>query len=263
MILLIPNIDISQGICAEKIKGEEGTDALYDFLSCNPDELIKLIRRENAKSVNLVDLDSFEEFNINNHSTQIDLTKSLEMVKYVCNNTDIPIQLETYVDSIDEIEQLFDLGIYRLIIKNNLKTNIINKSIIDKYGSSKISIILDADDFMDLEILLETIFINYISYKNLRLVIDCNHSEFFDLESMGDFFSNMIFTNPKLKTNNYKFTLKNFVKSSQDLFSINQLEKYNIDSVIIGTEINNNIFPCQKIWRKIESKLEENLLPKM
>jgi muramidase (phage lysozyme) len=80
---------------------------------------------------------------------------------------------------------------------------------------------------------------------------------------MNEFFSNMIFTNPRLKTNNYKFTLKNFVKSSQDLFSINQLEKYNIDSVIIGTELNNNIFPCQKIWRKIESKLEEKLLPKI
>lgn len=263
MILLIPNIDISMGMCAEKIKGEEGTDALYDFLSCNPDELIKLIRRENAKSVNLVDLDSFDELNIINHNSQIDLTKNLEMVKFVCKNTDIPIQLETYIESIDDIQKLFDLGIYRLIIKNNLKTNVINQGIIDKYGSSKISIILDADDYMDLEILLETIFINYMTYKNLRLVIDCNHSEFFDLETMNEFFSNMIFTNPRLKTNNYKFTLKNFVKSSQDLFSINQLEKYNIDSVIIGTELNNNIFPCQKIWRKIESKLEEKLLPKM
>lgn len=255
MILLIPNIDITQGMCSEKIKGVEGTDELYDYLKCNPDELIKLIRRENAKSVNIVDIDSFS--NEDYQTVKMDNKLSIDTIKYVCRNTDIPIQLESFVSNSEEVDELFELGIYRLIVKNNLRSNVLNKNIINKYGSSKISLILDIDDFLDLEILLETIFINYMEFKNLRVVLDLKHSDLFVMENMNEYFSTLLSNNSIIKKNNFKFTLKNFVKNSEELYSINQLEKFNIDSVIIGTELNNNIFPCQNIWRNIESKLEK------
>jgi phosphoribosylformimino-5-aminoimidazole carboxamide ribonucleotide (ProFAR) isomerase len=61
MILVIPAIDLRNGKSVHMIQGEEGTESLYRGMSQNPLELSKLWRRENAKTIHINDLDSFDD----------------------------------------------------------------------------------------------------------------------------------------------------------------------------------------------------------
>lgn len=253
MMLLIPSIELSKGKATEQIQGVQGTEELYLFLKSNPQELVKLIRRENTKCLNLYDKDSF----LKNDDVEIDKNLNWQVIKQMCQNTDIPIQLESDVQTIEQVEFLFNLGICRLSLTNNLFSNTLLKEALNRYGCSKVSIVIDADDILDLELLLETIFFGFSEFKYLRLVLDLKNSEYFSIQTLSDYFSNLITHNPIVKKNQIKFTLKNFIQNSEELYSVYKLEKFNIDSVIIGKPILENTFPCQQIWRNAEAILEK------
>lgn len=266
MILLIPNINLKNSKSSEIINGEIGTEEFYNNLSCNPEELIKLIRRENAKSVNIVDLDSYDINNLNNNYFDLEYdnnelannNKNLLTIENLCRNTDIPIQLETNIKKSTDVDKILGLGVYRVSIKINSDLSNIEfiKFLLDDFGTNKISIVYELKktklhNGSILDLLKE-----FENYKNLRIIIDFDKIKYINLDELENLFIEIIEKGSFVKTKNIRFTIKNFIKNSKDLFSIKSFEKYNIDSLIIGNELNNNIFPCQKIWREIESKVE-------
>lgn len=266
MILLIPNIDLQSGKCLEIISGETGTENYYDYLSCNPEELIKLIRRENAKSVNIVDLDSYDNLIFNNNyfdlvenenSVIID-NRNLLTIQNLCRNTDIPIQLEVNIKKSKEIVKIFELGVFRISIK--VKSDLSNieliKFLLDDFGTNKISIIYELETINLSNSYLINLLKEFENFKNLRLVIDFKNLKYINAKELEFLFISILDKFSFIKSKNLKFTLKNYIKNSQDLYSIKLFEIYNVDSLIVGSELNKNIFPCQKIWREIESKIE-------
>ena len=114
MILVIPSIELSNGICCDIIHGEVGTESLYDKFFRNPCELIKLWRRENAKSVHISDLDSFTmesaEVNING-------------IIYLTEMTDIPITLAHNFKDIELCNIFLTAGVYRIFISKLFFSN--------------------------------------------------------------------------------------------------------------------------------------------
>jgi phosphoribosylformimino-5-aminoimidazole carboxamide ribotide isomerase len=60
-----------------------------------------------------------------------------------------------------------------------------------------------------------------------------------------------------------KITSAGGISSYNDLKKVMDLEKMGIDSVMISRALYENQFPCQKIWREIESKDTSLELPKI
>ena len=60
-----------------------------------------------------------------------------------------------------------------------------------------------------------------------------------------------------------KITSAGGISSYKDLRNVMDLEKLGVDSVMISRALYENQFPCQRIWRDIESKDTSLELPKV
>jgi phosphoribosylformimino-5-aminoimidazole carboxamide ribonucleotide (ProFAR) isomerase len=236
MILIIPSIELKNGICCQKINEIGSGLEVFQNLSENPSRFIKLLRRENAKSVCLIDSDSFD--NSNNYD-------NWEVIDQIKLNTDIPIQLDYNLRSIDDLYKAKQIGISRIIISFQFfLENVIE--IIEfgnKFGFSCISIKLMFSNILEFENILKIISKNNI-YRIVLTPYNIN-----DLE----FLSNLI---SKYKI---KITLQDNITSSKELINLNKSNFPNIDSLILGEALYQNVFPCQAIWREIEEILEPNI----
>lgn len=236
MILIIPSIELKNGICCQKINEIGSGLEVFQNLSENPSRFIKLLRRENAKSVCLIDSDSFD--NSNNYD-------NWEVIEQIKLNTDIPIQLNYNFRSIDDLYKAKQIGISRIIISFQFFLENVNEIIEfgNKFGFSCISIKLMFSNVSEFENILKIISKNSI----IRIVL--TPYNIIDLE----FLSNMI---SKYKI---KITLQDNITSSKELINLNKSNFPNIDSLILGEALYQNVFPCQAIWREIEEILEPKI----
>ena len=252
MLLVIPEIQLRNGECTECILGEPGTQDLYRQISKNPDELCMLLRRENAKSIHILDVDS-----ILNHDNNLNMNTIL----FLSQAVDIPIQVYSNFKSTDACKSLLDNGVYRIIIDelafidpNGVKT------LINNYTPSRIvfycytkggRIVFDkADKTVEAEE-----FAHYVRDLGGNRIIygdedwqrkDINP----DIGKLKKFSSDT----------RMRITIANGIRTASQLWELNDMIKFGIDSVILGSALYNNNFPCQKIWRKIEAELEPTLI---
>ena len=59
------------------------------------------------------------------------------------------------------------------------------------------------------------------------------------------------------RATNIRITAQGGVQTYQDLIRLQELEKYGVDSVIIGKPLYENRFPCQRLWRLNERELND------
>jgi len=248
-MLIIPSIELENGICTKCISGEPGTEHVYTNFQNKPAELVKLLRKENFKALHLIDKDSL----VHNKAVDFDLIKEL------CGQIDIPVEIHANFRNEVECNQALKSGIYRIVISNEL---ILDKdlcqSLMKRHSASRINfaLVIDNEKSLNLAILklhsLEEIIDKIISYGSRRIIIGSYKSIFsddnFDFNSLSH-----IFEDKKIRT-----TLYGGVSTPEQIWEIHRNKSYNIDSVIIGTPLLNNNFPCQKIWRLIEAELEKN-----
>jgi phosphoribosylformimino-5-aminoimidazole carboxamide ribotide isomerase len=249
MILIIPAIEIEKGKCRYCVKGEAGTESYYAQLSNDLIELVKLWRRENAKTIHITDFDSFN----NNQQNKYQIVE-------VAKSIDIPIQLLYDFNSIDECTFFLDNGIYRIAL-SLLALSDYNSvaSLILKYGSSRIVFYLDLIDgvaeFENLKLKIsEYDYLEHIASLGAGRII------YKEKKWINDFNSDVLIKLSKLSQKfNLKLTLMDIVESVEDLWELQKYIKYGIDSVIISKPLYDNKFPCQRIWRLIEKKVDLNI----
>lgn len=246
MILVIPSIEIENGRCKYCICGETESEKWYRKLSYDPCELSKLLRKENAKSIHI--------------GIKQDINDDLiKMTILTAKQLDIPIIISSQFNNIDECISLLENGIYRIVIENP-KTE--HKSgymeIIKKYTPSRIAfravtennIIISNPNMADCDIFQ---FIDFISEIGANRII-FSKTEWNDNISISQVDSLREFAE-QLKI---KITVVGGIQSTAQLLMINALQIYGIDSIILGRALYNNRFPCQEIWRKIESEIHNN-----
>jgi phosphoribosylformimino-5-aminoimidazole carboxamide ribotide isomerase len=249
MILIIPALQLIDGHCSLFIKGEHGTENLYNRLSDRPAELCTLWRKENAKTIHITDYDS-------NYSTHF---SNFDSIIYLAESVDIPFQVLANFRSKKECEYLLDNGIYRIAF-GELALSYPDdvRDLIKKYSASKI--------------------IAYIETKNCKVNFS-QHINAMDCHELITYFKELGFQRLILKEDTWLHSPKGFdeeklkslaefsgmritlfegVTSPEQLWKLNELSKYGIDSVIMGQALYENNFPCQKIWRLIEADLENN-----
>ncbi|GAB1370117.1 1-(5-phosphoribosyl)-5-[(5-phosphoribosylamino)me thylideneamino]imidazole-4-carboxamide isomerase [Candidatus Kapaibacterium sp.] len=231
-MLVIPSFEIENGKCCRCIIGLDNTDKIYHNLQKNPQELIKLLRKENFKSIHIIDRDSI----FGNSSFDF------ELISLITKSTDVPVQIHTKIESFETCTMVFDAGVFRLIIEVDKIPDIELAKVIEVYTANSIC------GFVTLNALSEEYLEKYSKYGIKRIVLG---TENYNIRQ----FDFSIIDKINKISSFFKFTLYGGINNSQDLLRLNKI-KSSIDSVIIGNPLFENNFPCQKIWRKIEAELE-------
>lgn len=248
-MLIIPAIEIENGVCTHCIIGEPGTEGLYLDLQQNPEEFIKLLRKENFKALHIIDRGSLL------YGDAIDF----DLIKRITDAVEIPVELHAGFKSREDCSNAIEVGLYRLVISNNLLLNLnLCKDIVREFSCSQISfaMILDGMDLYDSQLreiyTPEDLTNSLIETGARRLLIGTYDSVFndiaFDISAYNEIFSKK----------HFRFTIYGGINSPEKLWELNKNEHSNIDSVILGRSIHTNVFPCQKIWRLIEAELEND-----
>jgi phosphoribosylformimino-5-aminoimidazole carboxamide ribotide isomerase len=249
MLLIIPYIELIDGVVSNRICGESDKELYYEELCQDPLKMVELWRRENSKSLHLFDYDSF-------HSN--DNTLNVNSLLYISQNIDIPIQVYSKLEFFNSCKILLDNGVYRIFIDELLFSNpAAVDSLIKEYSSSRICFALFSDNRNVVnsglnKIISDKDYIEKIIKAGGRRIfyadINANHAEKCpDLGYIAGLAAEYII----------KITLLDGVYSYNDLKSVSKYERNGIDSVILSTSLYKNRFPCQKIWRLIEADLEK------
>ncbi|MFP4369405.1 MAG: HisA/HisF-related TIM barrel protein [Candidatus Kapaibacterium sp.] len=252
MLLVFPFVELSEGSCTYCIIGEEGTEKFYREMSDNPLRLTQLWRRENAKTVHIADVDSFEgKNNIINFNSAL----------YIAQSIDIPVQFFSNFDSVDECELFLESGIYRIAIN---RLAIIDpegvRKLVSKYTPQRIVFVLISNNGyahlpgMDIMVTDREFIKNIKELGGDRMVYGdiswLRHQEDASPERMKQI----------AKESGLKITMLEGASTPGQLWALNELVPYGVDSIILGKSLYENNYPCQKIWRLIEEKLEPDLI---
>jgi len=243
-LLVMPSIDIKDGKTVRIVRGipELNCEEYGD----DPVKMALIWRAENAKCLHVVDFNTAQE-----HSF-----KNLKIIEQICKSVIIPVQVGGGITSLEDVERVFDIGAYRVVIGTMIYQHKEEfKKILYKFGPNKIVAAIDVID-------------NEIVIKGREIKTGISAKDYAnDLVKMGveriivtDVKSNGMMTGPNItlsaeiaKSTGAKITLSGGVGGYQDLKKVNESFSYGIDSVIIGRALYENKFPCQKIWRVAES----------
>lgn len=246
MILVIPKIELTCGRTNLHILDANNTN-IFNFCE-EPNKLLKILRKENAKTLYISDLDSLQNQLQNENLNRIISLKNL---------IDIPLELETNIEDPLIIRKLLDNGIYRLFLSDILFTQ--KEALIElirDYRKSRISFAFNYEKYV-----MKTLSgKNHIELHNLlktlkklgtnRLVLNFREEYINNIFEILNEFNN-IFVDYQIR-----LTISADLENFEKLIKLNNYKSKNIDSIIIGRPFYENKFPCQKIWRLIEYQLE-------
>jgi phosphoribosylformimino-5-aminoimidazole carboxamide ribotide isomerase len=259
MLLVIPAIEVKGGRCVQMVQGIEG----FTY-SDDPVEMAKLWRRENAKVLHVTDVDGA----LTGHLVNTDL------IKRMVETVDIPIELGGGLRTFDAVEYAFEVGMYRVIVSTMLIDNPDEaRRVIDTYGASKIVLGIDAIDGIVAEKGGKE---SSGSGLRPRVSVSPTVEERPDLtavavalnaKAMG--FRRLLYTDVRIdgtlrgvnlkmlqelgEKTGMRVTASGGIAGLDDLLKIQELERYGVDSVIVGRALYENKFSCQGLWRRCEA----------
>lgn len=239
MTLVIPAIDIRNGRCVRLHQGSYDEETIYFD---DPVKMAKLWRIQNARTLHVVDLDA----------ARGDADNNREVIREMCETLDIPIQLGGGIRSMEQIEEALSMGVYRVILGTAAvrHPDLIEKAV-ETFTSSRIVVSIDARDG---EIRVEgwtegsgvdaVEFAQEMEQRGVRRIV------YTDISRDGTMEGPNVEAYRTLGRNlsNTRITASGGVGNYEDLLSIQALQPYGVDSVIVGTALYENRFPCQQFW---------------
>jgi phosphoribosylformimino-5-aminoimidazole carboxamide ribotide isomerase len=247
MVLIFPAIMIRHEASVEVIHGAPGAEHVY---SVDPVQMAILWRGENAKTLHVVDMDGVAEGRIVNG----------DVIRRMVEAVDIPIQVGGGLRTYEEIKNVLSLGVYRVVIGTAaVEQPGLIKQLVKEFGTRKIAIGIEGKDGrvfveggtrktdiapLDLALEMKKLGVSRIVYGE-----------------RGEGGQLRILAAETLRalavTTNIRITSWGGANSYQDLIRLQELEKYGVDSVIIGKPLYENCFPCQALWRLNEDQLTD------
>lgn len=247
MLLIFPSIEISHECCVQVIHGTAGAEHVY---SVDPVKMAILWRGENAKTLHIVDLDGAKEGKVLHR----------DIIKRMVSAVDIPVQVGGGLRSFEVIQSVLDLGVYRVVIDTAAVEHpgLIGR-LVKEFGTRKIAIGISSRsgkvtiDGGKKETNVSPVELG-LEMKKLgvtRLV----YGERIDGDFEGPLPYEML---KELATKtNIRVTCLDGVSNYKDLVRLQELERFGVDSVIIGKPLYENRFPCQGLWRLNEKELTD------
>ncbi len=169
---------------------------------------------------------------------------------------DIPVELGGGLRTLEDVEQAFRLGVYRVLVS----TMMIERPeeaqrVIAAFGASKVVLGIDAVDgivathgwaessgLTALTVALNARAIGFrrIVYTDIRIDGTLRGVNLQVLRELGE------------KTG-MRITAAGGIGGLEDLLHMQELERYGVDSVVIGRALYENRFSCQGLWRRCEA----------
>jgi len=247
MLLIFPSIEIRRGDCVQLVHGEPGSENLY---SINPVKMAVLWRGENAKTLHISDVDGVKTGRVHNW----------DIIEEIVKAVDIPIQVGGGLRNYDDIKALFEKGIYRIVIGTiAVHDQELVERLIRDFGARRFAISVEA-------------FGGKIRTDGGAQVHDISPLSFaLQMKKLG--VSRIVYSeigpDGKTKVSNtgslkelavssgVRITAQGGINNYQNLIQLQELEKFGVDSVIVGKALYENRFPCQQLWRLNEKGLTD------
>lgn len=244
-MLIIPAIDIKEGKCVRLTRGDFAQKKIY---LDNPSDMAVIWRKQNAKMLHVVDLDAALTGEMVN----------FEKIREIVGILDIPIQVGGGIRSAEAVRKYLEIGVSRVVIGSAAVTNPgLVAELLKKYRPSQIVVGIDAEngvpkikgwtessDMKDYELALE------MKKLGVERVIYTDITRDGMLQGIG-----YETTRTFAEKAGMKVTASGGVSSSEDLHKLRSLEKFGVDSVIIGKALYECNFPCQELWYAYEQGL--------
>jgi len=247
MLLILPAIDIKDGRCVRLVQGALGTEKIY---SDDPVQMAILWRGENAKTIHVVDLDG--AFG--------GAMKNLDVLRRMMKAVDIPIQIGGGIRTYEQVQQLFEIGVYRVVLGTAAidDPELVTKCIKD-FGARKIVVGIDAKNGVVMtKGWKENTGIEAVSFALNMKALGVGRVVYTDISRDG------MLTGPNYEAiqimaekTGLRITASGGVSGYQDLIKLQELEKFGVDSVIVGKALYENRFSCQALWRSNEKELDD------
>jgi phosphoribosylformimino-5-aminoimidazole carboxamide ribotide isomerase len=247
VLLIFPAIEIQSGCCVQLVHGEPGSESMY---SIDPVKMAILWRGENAKTLHISDVDGVNTGRVHNW----------DIIEQIVKAVDIPIQVGGGLRNYDDIKSLLEKGVYRIVIGT---IAIHDKSLVERliqdFGARKIAISVEAQngkirseggkqihDITPLEFTLQMkkLGVSRIVYSEVG---PDGQSKVSNPDSLRELASR----------SGVRITAQGGINNYQDLIRLQEVEKYGVDSVIVGRALYENKFPCQQLWRLNEKELTD------
>ena len=244
-MLIIPAIDIKEGKCVRLTRGDFAQKKIY---LDNPCDMAVIWRKQNAKMIHVVDLDA----------ALTGETVNFERIREIVNVLDIPIQVGGGIRSVEVVEKYLQMGVSRVVIGSAAVTDPgLIVDLLKKYRPSQIVVGIDAENgvprikgwtesanMQDYELAAE------MKKLGVERIIYTDITRDGMLQGVG-YESTRRFAEKA----GMKVTASGGVTTSDDLHKLRSLEKYGVDSVIIGKALYECNFPCQEMWYAYEEGL--------
>ncbi len=247
MLLVFPSIELSHGRCLNLVQGEPGSEKVY---SVDPVKMAVLWRGENAKTLHVIDVDGIARGSVHHK----------DVIRQMVEAVDIPIQVCGGLRSYDEVKSVLELGVYRVVIGTAAVENpALIEQLIKEFGSRKVAIALESKN---LQLMIQggkTVTglspVEFTLEMKRRGVSRVLYSEVGELTSTNQHYFDAL--KELASKTNVRVTAWGGVASYKDLLRLQELERFGVDSVIIGKPLYENQFPCQYIWRMNEKELKD------
>jgi phosphoribosylformimino-5-aminoimidazole carboxamide ribotide isomerase len=247
MVLIYPSIEISNECCVQIVHGLPGAEHVY---SVDPVQLAIMWRGENAKTLHVVDLDGIAEGHVVNEYA----------IRKIVKAVDIPIQVGGGLRSYEAIKRVLDLGVYRVAIGTAAveQPGLIER-LVKEFGTRKIAIgIISENGKVSIKGGATPTEISPIDLAKQMAHIGVSRILYGEREE-GEVGKNLPFNMLKeiATISGVRVTARGGVSTYKDLVRLQELEKYGVDSVVVGRPLYENHFPCQALWRLNEMALND------
>jgi phosphoribosylformimino-5-aminoimidazole carboxamide ribotide isomerase len=239
MTLVIPAIDIKDGRCVRLLRGSYEHETVYFE---DPVKMAKLWRVQNAKVLHVVDLDAARDGTRRNAGA----------IEAICSCLDIPVQVGGGARSMEDISQLLECGVYRVVIGTAaIKEPELVSEAIRRFGASRIVVGVDAlDGEVRVEGWTEGSGMDAVEFALDMETRGCRRVLYTDIDRDGTMEGPNLDAYRELgeRLTTCRITASGGVGGYPDLVKIADLAEYRVDSVVIGRALYENRFPCQQFW---------------
>jgi phosphoribosylformimino-5-aminoimidazole carboxamide ribotide isomerase len=209
-----------------------------------------LWRGENAKTLHVVDIDGVKTGSVVNRDT----------IQKIVHAVDTPVQVGGGIRDFETIQSLFQAGVYRVVLGTAAFHNRdLIERLIREFGARKIAIAIFARDGkirteggarehnvapLTFALEMKKLGVSRFVYSEIGKDGVTKVLNFDSLKELA------------IRTG-IRITAQGGVTGYQDLIRLQELEKYGVDSAIVGKALYENRFPCQGLWRLNEKELTD------
>ncbi len=242
MTLVIPAIDIRGGRCVRLHQGSYEEETVYFD---DPVQMAKLWRVQNARTIHVVDLDAAR-------GGSDDRAHNRDAIRKMCEVLDIPIQVGGGIRSLSQIEAMLDQGVYRVILGTAaIRDPDLVEAAIDRFSCRRIVVGIDArDGEVRVQGWTEGSGVDAVTFAQEMEARGVRRIVYTDISRDGTMSGPNVEAYRAMGSalDEMKITASGGVGTFDDLLDVQTLQPYGVDSVIVGTALYENQFPCQQFW---------------